>query len=302
MADHIRGTCRVCGLREDSPLPVLGWADESQTLCRSCVQVLEKMDAAEELDADALNELLHREVVAHLAQLRDEAVNALVRENVMRLRAERAEAERDDLKGRAERAEAEVERWKEASGLECGGDPDGVTPARAQRYWEQVEAECDSALARAKEVEALAAKIVSLEKCSIDEKESKLTIASRTLQGLLSAWGDLLIENKARNFLCVDFAHEELGVVHVTVQLDHGETPVQQRDRERVRAEKAEAELARLTTWHPASEPPEVGVCVLAHYRDGSSGFDYWSDESGWESGGTVTHWHELPPGPEVTP
>ena len=26
--------------------------------------------------------------------------------------------------------------WKEASGLECGGDPDGVTPAKAKEFWD----------------------------------------------------------------------------------------------------------------------------------------------------------------------
>ena len=37
-----------------------------------------------------------------------------------------------------------IEAWKLASGLECGGDPDGVTPAGMRRYWEGVEADRDS--------------------------------------------------------------------------------------------------------------------------------------------------------------
>ena len=36
-------------------------------------------------------------------------------------------------------AEAEIEEWKLASGLERGGDPDGVTPAAMQQYWEGQE-------------------------------------------------------------------------------------------------------------------------------------------------------------------
>jgi hypothetical protein len=52
-------------------------------------------------------------------------------------------AEVDRLKA----AEAEIDRWKEASGLECGGDPDGVTPAAAKAYWESVERERDQARA-----------------------------------------------------------------------------------------------------------------------------------------------------------
>lgn len=30
----------------------------------------------------------------------------------------------------------EIMAWKEASGLECGGDPDGVTPAKAKEFWD----------------------------------------------------------------------------------------------------------------------------------------------------------------------
>lgn len=46
------------------------------------------------------------------------------------------------LTERAERSEAEVEAWKLASGLNDGaGDPDGVTPEAARRYWEGVEEE-----------------------------------------------------------------------------------------------------------------------------------------------------------------
>ncbi len=40
---------------------------------------------------------------------------------------------------RAIKAEREIERWKDASGLECGGDPDGVTPEGAAAYWANIE-------------------------------------------------------------------------------------------------------------------------------------------------------------------
>lgn len=33
----------------------------------------------------------------------------------------------------------EIMAWKEASGLECGGDPDGVTPKAAAEYWANIE-------------------------------------------------------------------------------------------------------------------------------------------------------------------
>lgn len=34
---------------------------------------------------------------------------------------------------------AEINKWKDASGLERGGDPDGVTPDAARNYWVEVE-------------------------------------------------------------------------------------------------------------------------------------------------------------------
>ena len=40
---------------------------------------------------------------------------------------------------RAMRAEKEIEAWKDATGLECGGDPDGITPQKAMEYWESIE-------------------------------------------------------------------------------------------------------------------------------------------------------------------
>lgn len=46
-----------------------------------------------------------------------------------------------------------IEAWKLASGLECGGDPDGVTPAGMRRYWEGVEADRDSLRAQLRRVE-----------------------------------------------------------------------------------------------------------------------------------------------------
>lgn len=34
---------------------------------------------------------------------------------------------------------AEIDEWKAASGLECDGDPDGVTPKACRDYWENFE-------------------------------------------------------------------------------------------------------------------------------------------------------------------
>lgn len=71
--------------------------------------------------------------------------------------------------------EREIEAWKLASGLECGGDPDGVTPAEAQRYWEQIERERDEAraeLEQARQAYQLAfANSMSVEKAEREELE-----------------------------------------------------------------------------------------------------------------------------------
>ena len=37
------------------------------------------------------------------------------------------------------RLKEEIEEWKNASGLEYGGDPDGVTPKACREYWENFE-------------------------------------------------------------------------------------------------------------------------------------------------------------------
>jgi hypothetical protein len=41
------------------------------------------------------------------------------------------------------RLEEEIEKWKIASGLQKGGDPDGVTPQLAERYWAVVRRKVD---------------------------------------------------------------------------------------------------------------------------------------------------------------
>jgi hypothetical protein len=43
-----------------------------------------------------------------------------------------AERERDQMR-------LEVEAWKDTSGLQVGGDPEGVTPEAAKAYWKDVE-------------------------------------------------------------------------------------------------------------------------------------------------------------------
>jgi len=48
------------------------------------------------------------------------------------------------------KAEEENHMWRDASGLESGGDPDGVTPAKAKKYWD----------AEAKKVEAFQAQAI----------------------------------------------------------------------------------------------------------------------------------------------
>lgn len=76
-----------------------------------------------------------------------EKINRLVRENIRykdRLQIDPGGSDKIDelqqsndfLRHRAETAETQIERWKDASGLECGGDPDGITPAKAKEFWD----------------------------------------------------------------------------------------------------------------------------------------------------------------------
>lgn len=79
---------------------------------------------------------------------------------------------RDAERARAEKAEALVEQWKEASGLVAGGDggdPDGVTPAAAAKWWGELEGkyivcqgERDDLRARAEKAEARADKAIAM--------------------------------------------------------------------------------------------------------------------------------------------
>lgn len=69
-------------------------------------------------------------------------------------------AEVERLREELERAAEQVDAWKDASGLECGGDPDGVTPAAMKRYWESVESRADQAEARVRETQRLLDKLI----------------------------------------------------------------------------------------------------------------------------------------------
>ena len=65
------------------------------------------------------------------------------------------------------------------------------------------------------------------------------------------------------------------------------------------------AVLQERTRWIPVTERlPDVGVDILAYYRDqhinmGSWGSDDWLEED--VEDGYITHWMPLPEGPEVT-
>ena len=62
---------------------------------------------------------------------------------VAEVRLRRAEEERNEARAKFFLMVVEVEKWKDASGLESGGDPDGVTPAAMRVHWEGVEKERD---------------------------------------------------------------------------------------------------------------------------------------------------------------
>lgn len=59
----------------------------------------------------------------------------------------------DFLKHNLEMAEKQIEQWKDASGLERGGDPDGVTPESAKEFWDTEAKRVDAFKAQAIEHE-----------------------------------------------------------------------------------------------------------------------------------------------------
>jgi len=57
-----------------------------------------------------------------------------MRDEINRLKAQLGEYSRKLID-----AADEIAAWKDACGLECGGDPDGVTPKAAAEYWANIE-------------------------------------------------------------------------------------------------------------------------------------------------------------------
>lgn len=108
-----------------------------------------------------------RKLYLRLREERDDALmaereeGAMFEQRTQELDAARAriadlELARDTARSRHIAALEEIERWKDASGLECGGDPDGVTPDGMRRFWEKVERERDEARSRISAAMAMA--------------------------------------------------------------------------------------------------------------------------------------------------
>ncbi len=74
--------------------------------------------------------------------------------------------------------EQELEQWKDASGLMCGGDPDGVTPAAMKKYWEGVEQELQFSREREENITDRAKTLLARKAKEIKQlQKSKITIA-----------------------------------------------------------------------------------------------------------------------------
>ena len=80
---------------------------------------------------------------------------------VAEVRLRRAEEERNEARAKFFLMVVEVEKWKDASGLESGGDPDGVTPAAMRVHWEGVEKERDELRAQNADLKARCKKLWS---------------------------------------------------------------------------------------------------------------------------------------------
>ncbi len=132
-------------------------------------------------------------------------INRLVRENTRykdRLQIDPGGSDKIDelqqsndfLRHRAETAEQQIEEWKYVSGLECGGDPDGVTPAKAKEFLD----------AEAKRIEAFQAQDIERQ-TDITALRHDLEVAEAEIQeaiGLLGVGGDGTLKGCVESMLC----------------------------------------------------------------------------------------------------
>lgn len=83
------------------------------------------------------------------SEARDRLLDLAAKElEATKKRAEVAEAERDEL-------QELVDEWKDASGIvDSSGDPDGITPKMAEKYWKGLESERDRCAVSVKETQA----------------------------------------------------------------------------------------------------------------------------------------------------
>lgn len=76
-----------------------------------------------------------------VAERRSAELDEMHKVAFLRKRAQTAEESAQYLSQQVTELRDKLEEWKDASGLECGGDPDGVTPGAMRKYWESIEAE-----------------------------------------------------------------------------------------------------------------------------------------------------------------
>ena len=129
-------------------------------------------------------------------------INKLVRENTRykdRLQIDPGGSDKIDelrqsndfLRHRAETAEQQIEEWKDASGLECGGDPDGVTPTKVKEFWgKQFEAFRAQDIERQTDITAL--------RHDLDVAEDEIQEAKE----LLGDGGDGTLKGRVESVLC----------------------------------------------------------------------------------------------------
>jgi hypothetical protein len=103
-----------------------------------------------------------------------ERLTGSIRAHIAALTAERDEA--------AVRHAEEIEAWKDATGLECGGDPDGVTPKGLARFIAGLEQERDTLRERVKVLEERVR--------SMDTENRRLAREERRLAAIRQRAGD----------------------------------------------------------------------------------------------------------------
>lgn len=324
MPEPTRGTCVVCGCTNADCTRCVertgqrcDWADEAQTLCTACVELtpqnITSLRAAVEagkaetarLKLDAHTVETSMSTVADLASRLEAAL----------ARTKKAEAERDATLEALEETRGLLRVSREVCCTLGRGLRELAVAAMSDTRTDAIKAERDATngwlayyrtqLCQGDETLTDAITRVLHERDTLKAELTKLQEWAAGVNGAaVIAYPAGVGPHTREAFLAHRDAYHG-GSEDYRVGADVVSAAVLS-----VRAQRdaLRSELARLTTRHPGSNPPDTERDVLVECDDGAFRVDFWSrlhhrwDTVGVSIDATVTHWRELPPGPEVGP